>query len=323
MQLTTFDAPSVQSVEWYGDDLVDWVAGGCVYSSSGAVTPANVRYSYSFDAAAVSTSGEYVALYTRRATKGLLLRHGKVIREFNRSFYQADAYDFPIEFVTLADGREAIAHCPAEYNRLDFEVAATGEIVTTDSARKPADYFFSRLKTSPNGQYLASGGWVWHPQDVPHVYEVQSAEKNPQLLDGHGADLSIWADESSLAFLSDTELVVGIGGYANDDETEIVGTEIRTFALKGEVAELKGSVRTTERITLISRFAGGGVLALGKYPLIVDSVTGEILKAWPDLTLKSVPRSATDLPSRDFIIAVNDDCTRFALWRDGKIHVLS
>lgn len=320
MQLTSFDAPSVRSLQWCGDQLVDWVAGGSVYSTAGEVARAGVSYAYSFDAAVTSPSGEFVALYTRRGTKGLLLRHGEVVREFNRSYYQANVYDFPIEFVTLSDGREAIAHCPADYNRLEFEIAASGEIVTADAKRKPDDYFFSRLRTSPNGRYLASGGWVWHPLDVHRVYDVHSVEHNSLLLDGSGTELPIWSEESSFVFLSDSELVLAISGWTLDDETEIAGTELRTYLLQDARAQLTRTVRVHEQISLVSRLTGRRVLALGKVPMVIEPSTGEIHEAWNDLTLDSVPRSAVDPPAKNFHIAVNSECDSFALWHRGKIY---
>jgi hypothetical protein len=43
----------------------------------------------------VSPSGRYQVLYAERGTKGLVLEHGAILREIDRSFYHADAYDYP------------------------------------------------------------------------------------------------------------------------------------------------------------------------------------------------------------------------------------
>lgn len=317
-----FPAPNVKSLTWFGDELVDWVDGGCIYTATGEARPSYVRYAYPFDAAVVSASGEYVALYTRRGTKALLLRQGRIIRELNRSFYQANAFDYPITFVTLRDGSEAIAHCPSDYNRLEFEIAATGEILTNVATRRPADYFFSRLHSSPNGQFLSSGGWVWHPVDVPTVYDIFEVEKNAKVLDGGGFDLSLWVDESTATFLSNNELVVGWGGCElSGQSAEIEGTELRTYSLDSGVAKVVRSVRVDKRISLLSGVGGGAIFALGECPLIVDAGTGTTLESWPDLRVDSIRRSAVDPAAVNPIVAVHPDRSRFAMWEGGQIFV--
>ena len=49
-------------------------------------------------------------------------------------------------------------HCPREYNRLEVEVAATGERLTPEVDRRPQDFFHSRLAVSPDGLRLLSAG---------------------------------------------------------------------------------------------------------------------------------------------------------------------
>ena len=108
-RISQFVAKGIKSLVWEGDELVDWVAGGRRFRLDGRVIEPNVRYAFAFDAARNSPSGEFSVIYTRCATKGLVLQRGKVLREINRSFYHAAVYEYPIAMFALADGREAIA----------------------------------------------------------------------------------------------------------------------------------------------------------------------------------------------------------------------
>lgn len=77
------------SLVWDGDELVDWAGGGTRYSLDGTSVSARIFYAYPFDAAVASPSGKYTAIYTKRHTKALILRDGKLLREVNRSYYHA------------------------------------------------------------------------------------------------------------------------------------------------------------------------------------------------------------------------------------------
>jgi hypothetical protein len=104
-------ASHVRSLVWHDDELIDWAAGGQRFLLSGEAVPRHVNYAFPFDAAVSSPSGEYAVIYTRLGTKGLVLRRGEIVREINRSFYCADAYEYPVALLRIADGREVLAHC--------------------------------------------------------------------------------------------------------------------------------------------------------------------------------------------------------------------
>jgi hypothetical protein len=322
MKLTTFDAASVNSLVWQHDSLVDWKAGGTTYELDGTQVSSRIYYGGTFDETVASRSGEYVALVTRRGTKALLLREGKPIRELDRSYYCADSYDYPIAFVTLSDGREAIIHCPKDYNRLEVEVAETGEILASASPREPSDFFHSRLKVSPSQRYLASCGWIWHPVDHPMIFDIRFAEKDSAHFDGTGIELPVYADNSSLAFLSDEEIVVALSGEMIDNKLPIDGTELSVFTNLNGLVERKSVATYAGQISLVCGVLGGGVLALGDSPVIIDPRTGDTLMSWPELCTKTVAIGALgESTKQDFIFAARDDGRGFALWRDGKLHI--
>ncbi|HLK96759.1 MAG TPA: hypothetical protein VK364_03230, partial [Hymenobacter sp.] len=133
---------------------------------------------------------------------GLLLKEGKLLHEVNRSDYIADGYEYPAAFFE-AQGRTYLAHCPQEYNRLEFEDVETGEIPTDVPEREPTDVFHSRLEISPGNTYLLSKGWVWHPWDVVEAFDIEACLKNPLLLDNSTLNRYQGAEISSASFLNE------------------------------------------------------------------------------------------------------------------------
>lgn len=197
------------SLAWDGDDLVDWVGGG------------GRRYAHSFDRALVSPSGRYSVIYAERQTKGLVLDRGEILREIDRSYYQADSFAYPAAVGQLPDGREVLAHCPDEYNVIQLEDLVTGKRLTRRRG-KAEDIFHSRLCFSPDGSHLLSAGWLWHPWNVVCVFDVAEALENPRSLDrarsspamlqtavmGGEVRAACWLDSQRLLITTDTQVPI-------------------------------------------------------------------------------------------------------------------
>lgn len=278
---TKLPAAGVRSLVWDGAALVDWVAGGCRYLLDGTFVPRSVRYAYPFDSAVSLPGSSYAAIYATGQTKALILRDGEVHREVNRSYYQADVYQYPICMFRTESGRELLAHCPDDYCCLQIEDLATGEVLTKSEARKPDDIFHSRLIASPDGRYLVSAGWVWHPMDDVHLYSVEEALHDPRHLDGAGLGIEAWAEESSAAFLPDGRLVVALYGIESDDgESTSQGiTELRVFETSHPQAPTV--VSTPGRLGTIVSVDNNHVMALYDHPRLIDLRTGEMVQSWP------------------------------------------
>jgi hypothetical protein len=41
------------------------------------------------------------------------------------------------------------------------------------------DFFHSRLAVSPDGRFLLSAGWVWHPLSLAEIYELPRCWNSP------------------------------------------------------------------------------------------------------------------------------------------------
>ena len=130
----SFPATGFRSLCWCGDELVDWVDGGRVLALHGTDRRRSFNPSYRFDAATASPDGRFVVLYERLGTKGLLLKDGRMLREIDRSYYQAHAYEYPVTLFHEPGGRLLLARCGGQMagiaclKRLDGEV---GEIART------------------------------------------------------------------------------------------------------------------------------------------------------------------------------------------------
>jgi hypothetical protein len=322
-RISQFVAKGIKSLVWEGDELVDWVAGGRRFRLDGRVIEPNVRYAFAFDAARNSPSGEFSVIYTRCATKGLVLQRGKVLREINRSFYHAAVYEYPIAMFALADGREVIAHCPDDYCRLEIDDLATGQRLTSAIGREPSDVFHSRLAASPGGTFMLSAGWVWHPFDTVRVFDIGAALRDPKHLDGRGIGLDASAEESSAVFLADDRLLLSVEDPAEDEDGNVLveaQRELRFFDLPG--AELKQSLCPSGKIGTMMAVGSDHILALHSHPRLIDLRSGLVVGEWPDISsgnqVSSILVSSNDLPPT----AMDSVNRRCAIANGDVVHVM-
>ena len=276
---TRIPAPAVLSLAWEGAALVDWVAGKR-YGARGDVESIP-RFGAPFDHAISSPSGDYVVVYARLGTKALLLYKGELLREINRSYYLAGVYEYPIALVRLNSGREAMIHCPDQYNRLEIDDLETGERLTLDQHRKPSDFFHSRLACALDGTMLLSAGWLWHPLDEVRAYNIESALGNPSRLDADGQAGSTWADESSATFLRDGRLAVAVAGFEDEDSSVDDSPELRLFDLSGSTPASK--VKLAARAGTMMAVGVRHLLTLHEFPRLVNIETGLAEQTWPHI----------------------------------------
>jgi hypothetical protein len=275
------DAAGVKSLLWHGDRLIDWVSGGKIFNLDGASEDAKMRYGYRFDAAIASRSGQYIVIYERLGTKGIIVDAAsqEIVREIDRSYYQADVYEYPVCFLTLPDQSEAIAHCPRDYCRIDIERVPSGECLTDGVTRKPQDSFYSRLAASPESKWLASAGWVWHPYDVAHLWNVEAVLEDPTLLDDRENGLPTDDEVGAVAFAGDDSILMTKGEESwdeanRDDYLAVFSTQQRSIQQKFVFAKPLGTVFHIQPDL---------VLGIHEHPKLVRLTDGKIVAEWPDL----------------------------------------
>jgi len=313
-----------QSLVWDGDDLVDVVGGGRRWGPDGVEHPAPVTHGVLFDRSVVSPSGRYSVVYAERGTKALLLDGDRLVRELNRSYYQADVFDYPVALGALQDGREVLVHCPEEYNVLEIEDAESGERLTVGE-RHPKDVFHSRLAVSPGGTHLLSAGWLWHPHGVVEVFDLASALTDPAVLDGQGVlpeDPGIVAEVASACWLDGDRLAVATGGESLDgEETPALGPGqlgVWSLSARGWVHRSKVDFSIG---TLIAR--GDTVVSLYGHPRLIDVTTGAVVAEWPTV---EVPRrdgsyGVTHIPTP--VVALHPDGIRLAVAQPDTIAIIT
>lgn len=321
MQRFVIPARDVRSLCWEGDELVDWVAGENRYRLDGTTIPRYVNYAYRFDLAVVSPDRQYAAIYERLGTKGLILHHGDIVREINRSYYHADVYEYPLVLFTLPDGRTGLAHCPDDYNRIEIEVAETGERLTS-RAGEGMDFFHSRFQVTPDGRHLLSAGWVWHPFDEVLLFDIPEALAHPANL-----------DEVEYGWLGRTGVEINVAAFADDERIVVAGSD--TFYQEeeggegirpGEIGVYNFATRRFESISRLEQAAGTlmpvGDHAIGFFeqPKLIHLATGEVVARWPELhtgkqnssivpDIEKPPPLALDSLNRRFAVADEEAIT--------------
>jgi hypothetical protein len=322
-----------RSLSWEGDDLVDWVAGGTRFKLDGTMDPAHVNYAYEFDAVAHLAQSPWKVIYKRLGTKGLLLNGGKPVRELNRSFYQAHVFLYPVCLFRDSSGTVLLAHCPDEYNQLEIEDVATGTRHTNVPGRKPSDIFHSRLQASPDGRWLLSAGWVWHPLDVACWFNVEQALAEPTSLDGLASSAEVsgnsgLVEEASACWQTSTRILIG-GGEDQEDPKEAA-------MLDGPRTPAKGvAVYDIEEKRFLASCALGHltgtmmpvgethVLTLFEHPRLHRISDGALTHEWPAISCGK-ERSSIVINASDAAppIALDQTRRRFAIANDKTIFVV-
>ena len=271
----TLSAQFVRSLVWAGDFLVDWAGGGARYALDGRFIPSAVNYAFLFDAAIATPDGRCAVIYQKLGTKGLVLKDGKILREINRSFYHAHAYEYPVAVSQLPDGRHILLHCPDDYNRLEIDDFLTGERLTVSASRKPQDFFHSRLSISRNGRFALSAGWVWQPTDGVLLFDLALAIHEPNHLDECGFVDICLAEESCAVFDVTGRAWVALYGDINE---EIELNEVRV--IDPTHTECEQVFKIKDRAGSIFPIGNSHVLSLYEHPKLIELGSGKVVQSW-------------------------------------------
>lgn len=284
---TNVGSTGAQTLVWANDELIDWV-GARIYRLDGETTRASLGIAYKFDSALSVPDGRGCVLYERLGTKALLLYDGRIVREWNRSFYQANRFDYPICLAQLEDGRQILVHCPDEYNRLEIEDLLSGTRLTTRDTESP-DFFHSRLQISPDKKWLLSAGWCWHPIDALQVFALDQILEKPESLDAepHFEILDQDLEVQSAVFTPDSNLLIVT---AREDYHEELEDDQTFFGMKaGQVGLFSPSDKrmlwTKEWTTPPGRVEVGGpwALCLYEHPRLHRWSDWSLIHEWPHL----------------------------------------
>lgn len=314
----------VRTLSWFNGQVVDWASAGTAYSLDGKKEQLQkYRFAYSFDSALTSEDGVYVLLYRKLGTKALLLKNGEDFRELNRSYYQSEVFEYPAAFFKDKNGRTCIAHCPNFYNRLEFEDAETGEILTKSEDRTLQDIFHSRLTVSPDGKFLLSRGWVWHPFDVIELFDIEKCSSDPKLLD-QGKSVTDCGNEIGTASFIDNDHIL-IGSFSDegeeDDEPDVL--PVGHFAVWNfKTAKISAPVKPESRIGNLIAVNSEYAWDLYEYPKIINIKTGKTEAELRDIDTGRQNSSIIHHLPEPFLLSAEKGNRRLAVSNGSSVEVL-
>ncbi len=319
MTRQTIKTNFLRTIDWVSGSIIDWVSAGQQYSLTGQQKQlAKYHYAFSFDGSITSQDGQYAFIYKRLGTKGLLLKNGEIIREINRTYYQAEVYEFPAAFITF-DSNTYLVHCPIDYCQLDFENVETGEIVTNIQGRKPSDIFHSRLSVSPDNKYLMVCGWAWHPVDTVELFEIAECFKSPFLLDKSSLSPNFGTQINSASFIDNEKVLLAASDEEPFDDEVPPALPQKHIAIWNFV---KNKISTPVKVE--GEF--GNIFAINdkyawdmfKFPKIINIQTGKIENKFEDINsglqtssilysdIEKYPQISFDRQSAKIAIRIDD-----------------
>lgn len=320
-KMTEHPAREPGALLWAGGALHDMAAGHRFDDDTW-----NIPRHPGFDTVVVAPNGDLVALVDSDGTKALLFGVGDdgqlgLVRELDRSYYYADRYRYPLALFTLPDGRTGLAHCPQRYDRIEIEVAATGEKLTGEPSGRLPDEFYSRLQVSGDGKYLLSAGWAWAPVGVVTVFSIERMLADPDFHDNPdpiSASLMRPGDDEWMGacWLGDD---IVVAASAEGEGVEHIPTLSRWSRASGAFSWSQPvSGLSAEPVAF-----HGDVLVPDNFVKLYDGATGELVEQWPDLAVSPTsflmdngPRSASAM------VAVDPSRPRFAVALADKVVVV-
>lgn len=181
----------------------------------------------------VSGDGSIAAVVHDAGRTGAVMQlpAGGVAMRLETDAYHPDTVPFSLAFVRHG-GRWRVVHRTA-WNRLDVSDAVTGELLTVRESpvfqRQPAadhylEYFHGGLVVSPSGEWIADGGWVWHPVGVLRTWSMREWLDRDVWASEDGTSLRepVFSDDWDLpmCWLTDDRLVMACDGVWDMEEFE-------------------------------------------------------------------------------------------------------
>ena len=311
---------------------MDWVSGGRVFHLDGTCRDPRINWAFPFDAVCATPDGRFAVIYQRCGTKALLLSGTKCLRELNRSFYQAHAYEYPICIWQAPDERVLIAHCPEHYNQIEIDDAQTGERLT-QATRSPRDFFHSRLQVNRAGTRLLSAGWAWHPWNNVLYFDIAEALRNPSLLDQDDTIAPnsfnvCLAEHSSACWQTNDRVLIGASSEEEDPQ-EVVEANAPELRLRPKGLAVYDLASRVYVKSVVLDEPSGMMMPLGedhavcffKHPRIVSLDSGKTIEQCDDLDTGTQSSSIiwnAKLP----VIAVDAENRRFAVAGAKEVTVI-
>jgi hypothetical protein len=210
----------------------------------------------------------------------LLLKDGEIHRQLNRDYYFSKSFDYPIALTQTGTGRVVIVHCPRSYDELELEDAESGEILNLKKSDKME--FHSRLAASPNGEYLLSAGWFWHPLNGAWLFSIGDVigVKSERVID---LDFAFGAEIDSAAFLGDDSLVVTSTDEVINPDVPVTGLGPMRLGVWSIADEKWTSVVELPQTCGTMMPWRDWVISFHEYPKAIELATGQVVHRWEEI----------------------------------------
>jgi hypothetical protein len=212
------------------------------------------------------------------------LKNGSVHRELNRSYYCAEAYDYPIAIGADVAGRVVIIHCPNKFDLLEIENGKTGAVL--DSLKSKDIEFHSRLNLSADGHWLIDAGWIWHPWCGAVVFEISQADDGTSRFTKNAAFSMAFSAKNeidSVAFLGNTRLVVSsVSDYLGEEPEpgSLCPKQLGIWSLTERRWESK--VDLSEPAGMLMPWIEW-VVSFYDHPKLIELATGRVVYRWDNI----------------------------------------
>lgn len=308
------------TLAWDRDVLLD-VTTSRRFGLDGSVSNANFYTPFKFDRGICLREGDILwsVAFANRGTKAVLFKNGREHRELNRSYYFAEAYDYPIALGRV-DSSVAVIHCPNAFNIVELEDAESGKVLSSKKTKEME--FHSRLAVSGDGRFLLSAGWFWHPLGGAWLCPLGP---DGQFDESRQVSFSFGAEIDGAAFLDNDRVVISSTDEIVDAEDGFSGSKIGPMQLGvWSIPEARwvSKVPTTGVTGTIMPWKDW-VIAFYEHPRVIELATGKIIHIWSEINsgrqIGSIQLGDPPPP----VLALNQPLGMFAVAENRRIWIVS
>jgi len=157
---------------------------------------------------------------------------------------------------------------------------------------RPYDYFFGKLKMSPDHKNFLSAGWAWGSSDVYNIYEVEHFIENNRI-----SEINIYGWEHSnraVSWIDDETVAIAYNPIEEEDDDSLKDSpqEIHFYKVDGRKSEIEKKIQVPDLDIVNSKLhfnknLNSIILLSDKSGVTVLSLDGEVLfqaeKFTPDI----------------------------------------
>lgn len=270
-----------------------------------------------FDRFIVSPDNSYLLVYQNLGTKGLILRpDGSFVREIDRSYYHAGAYEYPAIFWKRTNGKTYIVHCPEKYNKIEIEEVETGNKIVSPKKRKryPRGEYHSHFKIgSDGGTLLSRCGYLLQGGNFIEIFDLEECFLDPRKLAQSNLMPNFCIKIKGADFIDEDRVLLGYT-FPSKKNTDVYAISVWNFRTNELFDPVMCGTKLGVHLHVIDE---NRAWDLYDYPKIIEIQTGKILDECPEIDsgqqdspiihhLKNLPKVAFERETGRIAIGFED-----------------